>query len=92
MHENEILVLLLSFAVLSFVVLYRRELKRLPAWRVLVCAFAFGILAWLSTVVEHFLFPTFFNVIEHFAYALNGIFLAAWCFMGFHRGTVNSDD
>lgn len=81
MHENELFVLLLGTLVLVFVVIYRARLKRLPKAGWLFCAFAAVWVAWIATVVEHLFFSTFFNVIEHIGYALNGVLLLVWCWL-----------
>ncbi|HVK99726.1 MAG TPA: hypothetical protein VM553_07940 [Dongiaceae bacterium] len=86
MSENEILVLLLGTAVLGFIVLYRREIHRLPAYEYLLAAYAAVWLAWFATLAEHVAFYTFFNVLEHVGYAANGVLLLIWCWKGLRQG------
>jgi hypothetical protein len=86
MSENEILVLLLGTAVLGFIVLYRREIRRLPAYEYLFAAYLAVWIAGISAVVEHVAFYTFFNVLEHAGYAANGVLLLIWCWKGLRNG------
>lgn len=92
MHENEILVLLLASCVLVFMLVYRKQLHILPAYRVLISAFACAWLAWVSTVLEHLFWPNVFNVLEHIGYGLNGLFLLGWCWLGMYQGKTHQHD
>lgn len=92
MHENELLVLLLGSSVFVFLLRYRISLRRLPAHSVLITSFICIWCAWLATVVEHFFFFSFFNIVEHLAYALNGLFLFLWCYLGLKNGKETASD
>lgn len=86
MHENEILVWMLGSIVLGFLVMYRTELRRLPASGWLFAAYVAAWLAWSATNLEHVLLYRFFNIAEHMAYALNGVLLLCWCWFAFRHG------
>ncbi len=86
MHENEILVLLLGSVVLGFICLYRKRLNALPAAKWLFASYFATWVAWVSTVAEHLALPTFFNVLEHCGYLLNGALLFVWCWLGMKNG------
>ena len=86
MYENEILAFLFGSVVLVFVGIYRDNIKRLPASHWLLASFVALWLAWGATNLEHLFLPAFFNVIEHFGYALNGILLFAWCWFAMRNG------
>lgn len=92
MHENEVMVLLLGTAVLGFIFVFRAQLKFLPAAKWLFASYAAVWVAWCATVVEHFIFPTVFNVLEHTGYALNGVLLFAWCWFGMRNGKGHTHD
>lgn len=92
MHENELFVLCLGTVVLFFIFFYRAQFRRLPAAAWLLASFASLWGAWLATVFEHFVFPVFFNVLEHFGYAANGLLLLAWCWFGFKNGRRDAHD
>ena len=86
MSENEILVLLVGTLVLGFVLLYRRDIQRLPAYQYLFAAYLSAWIAWVATVAEHVFFYTFFNVLEHVGYAANCVLLLIWCWKGLRNG------
>ena len=86
MNENEILVLLLGSVVLGFILLYRKDVQRLPASSFLLAAYLAAWIAWAATVVEHLFFYTFFNVLEHVGYCANGVLLLIWCWKGLRNG------
>lgn len=92
MHENELFVLCLGTLVLLFIGIYRTEFSRLPAAHWLFAAFLAIWFAWVATVLEHLMFPFFFNVVEHLGYAANAVLLLLWCWMGMRSGKANAYD
>ncbi|MBC6904318.1 hypothetical protein DWB84_02390 [Saccharophagus sp. K07] len=92
MQENELFVLFLSTVVLLFIVFYRKELKRLPAAGWLFSAYVAIWIGWCATTLEHLMAPTFFNMVEHIAYAANGLLLLLWCWFGIKNGRVGAHD
>ncbi len=91
MHENEVLVLLLGTVVLGFIFLFRLQLMSLPSVKWLFASYCAAWVAWVATVVEHLAFPALFHVLEHMAYALNGLLLMAWCWIGLRQVPVSQD-
>lgn len=79
MYENEVLALLLGTGVLMFITLFRKQLQRLPASHWLFAAYIAAWCGWAATVLEHVFWHTAFNIIEHGAYAANGLLLFCWC-------------
>lgn len=92
MHENELFVLCLGTLVLLFVGLNRAAFSRLPAANWLLAAFFAIWVGWIATVLEHVMFPVFFNVVEHLGYAANAVLLLLWCWMGMRNGKANAYD
>lgn len=83
LHENELMVWILGSVVLVFLLVYRNELRRLPARALLFTAYLFLWIAWAATNLEHLFWYRLFNVVEHVAYALNAVVLLAWCWFAF---------
>ena len=79
-HENELVMLLLSMGVAVFIILKRHKFRQFPGWKLLFSAFLFFAAGSVSTVIETFIFNNFFNHIEHICYFMNGLILLIWCF------------
>jgi len=87
-HENELMVWLLGTAVLAFLLMYRHQLRRLPASGILLSAYLAAWVAWTATNLEHVFWYQPFNIIEHVGYALNGVLLLSWCWFAFRHGKL----
>lgn len=92
MHENEILVFILGTVTLIFMAVVRDELKRLPSANWLIAAFMAAWIGWLTTNLEHLLWPRFFNRLEHVAYAINAGLLLYWCWVISRRNQGGAHD
>lgn len=88
MHENEILVFLLGSIVWVFIGIFRHSLSALPARQWLYAAYFALWLAWAATNLEHLLLPVVFDFIEHLGYAINGVLLFVWCWLGLKNNRV----
>ncbi|NOY22146.1 MAG: hypothetical protein GXO70_01370 [Acidobacteria bacterium] len=61
-----------------FFLIFSRGYHR-PRFPFLYLGFFFMLLAYIFTVVEGVALPVFFNLAEHFCYALSGIFFLIGC-------------
>lgn len=77
-QENEIVTLVLAFAVVLFAGIRRRELDDLPRVGLLRLAFLAFLCSWVATVAEGFFWPTALNIVEHAAFAAGTLLLAWW--------------
>jgi Na+/H+-dicarboxylate symporter len=82
-QQNEIVMLLLGVAVLIFTIKNRSGLKHLPEYMLLMTAFYLLLITWLATVLEGFIWNTFFNVLEHAGLAVSSVLTAVWCWKAF---------
>lgn len=78
-QENEAVTLLLGVITLAFLIAKREEVRRLPDSKMLLLAFAAGIIAWTATVLEGIVLPQTFNIIEHTSYAASSVLIGLWC-------------
>ncbi len=79
-HENELVMLLLSLGVVVFIILKRHKFRQFPGWKLLFSAFLFFAAASVFTVIETFFLNSFFNHMEHICYFMNGLTFLIWCF------------
>ena len=77
-QENEIVSLLLCMSVLSFILINRSQIKRLPSSGIFVYGFYIFTLSRIFTVLEGFFLEDFFNVLEHACYATSSLLLLIW--------------
>ena len=77
-QQNEIVMLLLGVGVLIFTIKNREGLKRLPAYGILMTAFYLLPVTWIATVLEGFIWNTFFNLLEHAGLAASSVLTAIW--------------
>lgn len=77
-QENEIVTLVLAFAVVLFAGLRRRELDDLPRVGILRLAFLAFLASWVATVAEGFVWPEALNVVEHAAFSVGTVLLSWW--------------
>jgi len=75
---REITVLISAVFVMACSLRFRRDLMRIPNWRMLNGAMICLVIGGLSTVLEHLLSYELFNLVEHFAYFLQSLALASW--------------
>ena len=78
-HQNEIVMLTLGIGVYFLILSYRRYLKRIVRWPILLTAYHILLVAFVMTIVEGFLWAKLLNIIEHMCYALSAILTAVWC-------------
>jgi uncharacterized membrane protein YoaK (UPF0700 family) len=81
-QDNELFNALLGLAVFVFLVARRHALRRLPKPSLLLAAYVCLLVAWIATIVESFVWPYAFNVTEHASYAISGVLLAFWSYLG----------
>lgn len=78
-QENEVVMLALGVGVLAFALKHRKQLARVPHWRLLFLAYRILLVAWTATVLEGFFLPTALNLLEHAGYAAAATLIALWC-------------
>ena len=84
-YENEVIMCILSLGVLTFMLAHHGQLKRVPAYGYLLTGFCVLVAAWLLTILEHFLWTSVLNFLEHFCYAFSSVVVALWCRRVFGR-------
>jgi len=87
MTQDEVLMLIISGAVIVEVVATIRHLRPIPHLSLLLASFGGMALASLFTVVEGFAWADGFNLLEHLSVMSGAILLALWCALvfGTHR-------
>ena len=85
MTRDEVLMLIISCAVIVEIVATFNYLRRIPHAYLLLASFAAFVLGSILTVVEGFFWATLFNVIEHLSLMIGAILLALWCGLVFRR-------
>jgi len=83
LQPNEIVMLLIGVGVLIFTIRNRVDLKRLPAWGILMTAFGLLLATWFATVLEGFIWYPFFNLLEHAGFAASSVLTSIWCWKAF---------
>jgi hypothetical protein len=78
-QDNELFNLVLTFAVLIFLLTQLRGLKRLPKRAILLSAYGVLFAGSVVTVLESVFCPTTLNIVEHACYALSGSLFSLWC-------------
>jgi uncharacterized membrane protein len=78
LDAHEITVLLSGVFLIACSVRFRLELRRVPEWRLLLCAIGCLTAGNLATIVEHFWAYEFFNALEHFCYFSQSLTVALW--------------
>lgn len=76
--KRELAVLFAALLLATLSIYYRRDLRRIPQWRLLLAGILFLIVGSTSTIVEHFAFYDVFNTIEHLSYLAQSLMLAVW--------------
>ena len=81
--HDELIMLIISLAVVIQIVANFHFLKRLPGSPLILSSFAFVALSAFCTVVEGFVFVEVLNYIEHLSFMTASILLAIWCWRVF---------
>jgi len=83
MTHDEVLMLIISCAVVVEIAATYRNLRQIPHAFFLLGSLAGLALASLSTVVEGFLWADLFNWLEHLSLMAGAILLTLWCALVF---------
>lgn len=84
-HDNEMIMLIISLAVVVQIAAIMKFLRVLPYSNYLLFSFGCLLASAILTVAEGYLFAELFNYLEHLSYLASAILLAVWCgrvFMG----------
>lgn len=79
LHENELVMLILSLGVTVFIILKKHKFRQFFGWKLLLSAFLFFAAGSIFTVIETFIFSNFFNHMEHIGYFMSGLTMLIWC-------------
>lgn len=87
-QENEIIVWILAVGALIFfwIPVNRARLKPVPFRGCMYAIFVTLFIAWTATIIEGFLAPNFFNILEHAGYALSAVLAVYWTWKSPSRG------
>jgi hypothetical protein len=76
--ERELTVLVSALFLAAATVYFRRELRRVPEWPLLLAGVGWLITGSTATIVEHFVAYDAFNLLEHASYLLQSLMLLLW--------------
>lgn len=79
-QENEVVMFLLGGLMLYLSHRFRNNLKSLPYSFFFMGSYHLFFAAWTFTIVEGFILPDIFNLLEHSCYAVGALLLAIWSF------------
>lgn len=77
-QENEIVSLLLCMGIVSFILINRVQIKRLPSSDIFIYGFYIFTIGRIFTVLEGVFFEYFFNLLEHAFYAISSLLIFIW--------------
>lgn len=77
-EESELITLLIAFGVAWFLLSARKAIISLPSYRFLLLGFVFYLVSKISTVLEGFVWESFFNPLEHISTVLFYALLFWW--------------
>jgi len=86
--ENEVVMLLLGFAILFFIVSNTKQIRRIYAWNILVFSYLCMLTGWILTILEGFFLEFYLNILEHVSYTLSAGILAFWCWKFMNNSKV----
>lgn len=81
MTRDEVLMLIISCALIVEIVATFNYLRRIPHFHLLLSSFGALVLGSLLTVAEGFFWAEVLNVFEHLSLMVGAILLALWCFL-----------
>jgi hypothetical protein len=76
--ERELTVLVSALCLAAATAYFRRELRRVPQWPLLLGGVGCLITGSTATIVEHFVAYDGFNTLEHVSYLLQSLLLLLW--------------
>jgi hypothetical protein len=79
MAHDELIMLLVSLAVIVQIIASFQNIRQLPFRSLLLAAFGAVVLSAFCTVAESFVLPEILNYVEHLSFAAASILLAVWC-------------
>ena len=78
--ENEIVMFFIAVGVLIICIRYYSKIKRINNVKLLLIGFIVFFAACNFTIIEGFIFPRFFNFLEHISYLVSSLCITIWCF------------
>lgn len=89
LQENELVNLFSSVAAAIVLIFMAQKMEPAYHLRFFYAAFVAMLVAYLATILEGFFWADFFNLLEHFALAVGGGFLAFACWRLRHPPGIN---
>ncbi|MCD4719288.1 MAG: hypothetical protein K8S13_05430 [Desulfobacula sp.] len=78
-QQNEIIMFLLGMGCMVFILLNKREVKRIPVAKILIAGFYVLLAGYVFTILEGLFWKDFLNILEHICYTVSSIIMAVWC-------------
>lgn len=79
MTYDEVIMLIISCAVIVEIAATFGYLRRIPYSRLLLSSFGASVLGYVFTVIEGFIWTGFFNTMEHLSLMIGILLFALWC-------------
>ena len=76
--ERELTVLFSALLLACATAYFRRDVQRVPHWRLLLAGVGCLMLGSTATIVEHFVAYELFNGLEHASYLAQSLMLLLW--------------
>ncbi|MFO8062169.1 MAG: hypothetical protein R6U31_04505 [bacterium] len=80
-EESEILSIIIYLLIILIILLYRKRFSLLKYKGVLLSAVIIFFIANIFTIMEGFVWETYFNILEHFFYMAGAVTLLVWLIM-----------
>ncbi|MGM0444004.1 MAG: hypothetical protein ACQEQV_07445 [Fibrobacterota bacterium] len=77
-EHQELIRFIIGSAILLLMLIHRTHRKVVPWYHLFTASYLMLFCGWISTMVEGFVLPDFFNILEHLFYALSAFLLFLW--------------
>lgn len=78
MNVSELIMLALGIGTLLFLYVYRKKVKRIKGWQMLVTGFSFLVASWIFTNLETYILAGPLNFVEHLFNTIGVIIFVIW--------------
>lgn len=87
-QDDEIISLMLTVGVLTFIFINRSRLKQLLSSGIFIFGFYFFLFGRVLTILEGIFLGELLNLIEHVCYVISSVLLLIWCWKVFEKNEV----